>query len=74
MTWHTAPKYNMATKNEMAIVEVIRTANLEKMTIWAGNRKTPQPKVVIAPLRMLLPISWYECFIFSLLVFSGECM
>jgi len=47
----------MAKKRETITVEVMIKANFWKKIIWPPNRKTPLPKVVNAPLKMLTPIA-----------------
>ena len=63
-----APKSSIDTKKLMVMVQVTRTANLLKMMTLPPKRKTPEPKVVILPLKILTPISVYAYFILSFLL------
>ena len=69
-----AEKKSIATKKLKVIVQVTRTANLLKRIILPPNKNTPDPKVVMLPLRMLTPISFNAYCIFPDRVCCGECM
>lgn len=57
MTWQRAPKRSMAVRNEIEMVAVMITANFWKVIIFPPKRDMPQPRVVMVPLRILMPIS-----------------
>jgi len=55
--WMKAPKVSTAVKNDITTVTQIIKANFWKKTKLPPNRKAPDPKVVIDPLKILTPIS-----------------
>lgn len=52
-----APKNSIAIMYEIDMVAVMSTANFWNRIRKPPKRKTPEPKVVIAPAVMLVPIS-----------------
>jgi len=68
------PKVKVAIKKAKVTVKVIVTPNLKKCMKVQVSKKIPLPMVVMYPLKMLVPICLYDCYIFKSLVSSLEWM
>jgi len=53
---------------------VIRVANLGNVVSYPPKRKTPDPNVVMLPLRILTPIVVYDSCILLFLEAWAECI
>ena len=67
---HMAPNEKKAMSAEKITVTVIMKANFLKKVKFPKSKNTPLPKVVMAPLKILTPISLYACLILRSLVSS----
>ena len=69
-----APKVPIESKNAMMMVRTMTNPKTWNMMTCAKSSQNPQPIVVILPLKILTPISLYDCLILSSLFSPGECI